>query len=126
MRLLIAEDDVDLNDIIVRKLTAEGFLVDACHDGDEALCYLLVADYDVAVLDIMMPKLQCRGDGGTGALHAGRPRSSCALALATGGGTVALPKLGIFRCLLFSCVARAAPAKAVFFVPAHFENGLRV
>ena len=52
MRLLIAEDDVDLNDIIVRKLTAEGFLVDACHDGDEALSYLLVADYDVAVLDI--------------------------------------------------------------------------
>ena len=57
MRLLIPEDDVDLNDIIVRKLTAEGFLVDACHDGDEALSYLFVADYDVAVLDIMMPKL---------------------------------------------------------------------
>ncbi|MEE1158843.1 MAG: hypothetical protein UHS51_05420 [Atopobiaceae bacterium] len=52
MRLLIAEDDVDLNDIIVRKLTAEGFLVDACLDGDEALSYLFVADYDVAVLDI--------------------------------------------------------------------------
>ena len=33
MKLLIAEDDTDLNEIIVKKLRAEGFEVDACFDG---------------------------------------------------------------------------------------------
>ncbi|HAM14354.1 MAG TPA: DNA-binding response regulator [Eggerthellaceae bacterium] len=55
MKLLIAEDDVDLNSIIAKKLSAEGFEVDACFNGQEALDHLMFADYDVAVLDIMMP-----------------------------------------------------------------------
>lgn len=57
MKLLIAEDDTDLNEIIVKKLRAEGFDVDACFDGEAALEHMLYADYDVAVLDIMMPVL---------------------------------------------------------------------
>ncbi len=57
MKLLIAEDDADLNEIIVKKLRAEGFDVDACFDGEAALEHMLYADYDVAVLDIMMPVL---------------------------------------------------------------------
>ena len=57
MKLLIAEDDADLNEIIVKKLRAEGFDVDACFDGEAALEHMLYADYDVAVLDIMMPAL---------------------------------------------------------------------
>ena len=36
MRILLAEDERDLNEIIVRKLTAEGYSVDACFDGEEA------------------------------------------------------------------------------------------
>lgn len=55
MKLLVAEDDVDLNGIIVKKLVAEGFEVDSCFDGGDALDRLTFADYDVAVLDIMMP-----------------------------------------------------------------------
>jgi len=55
MKLLIAEDDRDLNEIIVKKLRAEGFETEACFDGEEAADRLLYADYDVAVLDIMMP-----------------------------------------------------------------------
>jgi len=55
MKLLVAEDDVDLNSVIVRKLSAEGFEVDACFDGGSALDRLLFADYDVAIIDIMMP-----------------------------------------------------------------------
>lgn len=55
MRLLIAEDDRDMNEIIVKKLKAEGYTVDACFDGEEALAYLTGADYDAAILDIMMP-----------------------------------------------------------------------
>ncbi len=56
MYILIAEDDEDLNEIIVKKLRAEGFIVDNCFDGEEAVERLEYADYDVAVMDIMMPK----------------------------------------------------------------------
>jgi DNA-binding response OmpR family regulator len=55
MRVLLAEDDFDLNAIVVKKLVAEGFDVESCHDGGEALDRLLFGDYDVAILDIMMP-----------------------------------------------------------------------
>ncbi|MCI6732048.1 MAG: response regulator transcription factor [Lachnospiraceae bacterium] len=55
MRLLIAEDDVDLNKVMVKKLQAEGFIVDSCFNGMDALAYLTGADYDAAILDIMMP-----------------------------------------------------------------------
>lgn len=55
MRLLIAEDEPDLNDILTMALTEAGYSVDSCTDGREALFYLSSADYDVAVLDIMMP-----------------------------------------------------------------------
>ena len=56
MRVLIAEDERDLNQVITKKLTAEGYGVDSCFDGEEALDYLRMAEYDVVILDIMMPK----------------------------------------------------------------------
>lgn len=66
MRILLAEDERDLNSIIAQKLTADGYSVDCCFDGEEALDCLAAADYDAAILDIMMPKT----DGLTGAAHA--------------------------------------------------------
>lgn len=57
MRVLVAEDDMDLNEIIVKKLIAEGYAVDSCFNGKDALIYLENTKYDVAILDIMMPKL---------------------------------------------------------------------
>ncbi len=57
MRILVAEDEKDLNDLIVKTLTRAGYSVDACYDGEEALDYLLGAEYDCILLDIMMPKL---------------------------------------------------------------------
>ncbi len=56
MRILIAEDEHDLNRLIVRTLEKEGYGVDACFDGEEALYYLEHTEYDAAILDIMMPK----------------------------------------------------------------------
>lgn len=56
MRVLIAEDERDLNNVIVKKLTSEGYSVDACFDGEEALECLELAPYDAVILDIMMPK----------------------------------------------------------------------
>ncbi len=57
MRLLLAEDERDLNRIITKKLLSAGYSVDSCYDGEEALIYLTSAEYDGAVLDVMMPKL---------------------------------------------------------------------
>lgn len=56
MRILLAEDERDLNNIITQKLTAEGYSVDRCYDGKEAMDILSYTDYDAVILDIMMPK----------------------------------------------------------------------
>ena len=57
MRILLAEDEVDLNRILTRKLSEEGYSVDSCLNGAEALEYLEAAEYDGAVLDVMMPRI---------------------------------------------------------------------
>ena len=57
MRILVVEDERDLNRILTKTLTAEGCSVDACFDGLEALDYLSGASYDVIVLDRMMPRM---------------------------------------------------------------------
>ena len=57
MRILIAEDQKDLNKILKKKLQAEGYTVDACFNGEEALDFLAAGTYDGAVLDINMPIL---------------------------------------------------------------------
>ena len=56
MRILIAEDERDLNALLKKKLVSEGYSVDACFDGEEALDYLGAAEYDAVILDIMMPR----------------------------------------------------------------------
>ncbi len=55
MRILVVEDQKDLNEIIVRKLTNEHYSVDSCFSGDEALDFLSCAEYDGVILDIMLP-----------------------------------------------------------------------
>lgn len=55
MRLLVVEDQKDLNEIITRKLTNEGHSVDSCLTGNEAQDYLLCAEYDGVIMDIMLP-----------------------------------------------------------------------
>lgn len=57
MRLLIAEDEKDLNKILTERLKEEHYSVDSCYDGQEALDYLASAEYDAVILDIMMPLL---------------------------------------------------------------------
>ena len=55
MRILFAEDEPALREVTVKRLKAEGFGVDGCRDGREALDYLDSTDYDVVILDIMIP-----------------------------------------------------------------------
>lgn len=55
MRILVVEDQKDLNEIIVRKLTNEHYSVDTCFDGDDALDFIRCAEYDGIIMDIMLP-----------------------------------------------------------------------
>lgn len=57
MRILVVEDEKHLNRIISEAVEDEGYSVDSCYNGVEALEYLECADYDVIILDIMMPKM---------------------------------------------------------------------
>lgn len=57
MRLLIAEDEKNLNKILAQQLRDNGYSVDACFDGEDALDHIRMTDYDGVILDIMMPKL---------------------------------------------------------------------
>lgn len=55
MRILVVEDNARLNELVVKKLESENYSVDACMRGDEAADYLACAEYDVLILDIMLP-----------------------------------------------------------------------
>lgn len=57
MRILVVEDERDLNSIIVKRLNKVGYSVDSCYDGEEALDYMRLCEYDVILLDIMLPKM---------------------------------------------------------------------
>jgi DNA-binding response OmpR family regulator len=55
MRVLLVEDEVHLADAIVEGLTAEGFDVDAVHDGLDGLWRAREGSYDAIVLDVLLP-----------------------------------------------------------------------
>lgn len=57
MRILVVEDQKHLNRLIAEGLEDEGYSVDRCFNGLEALDFLENAAYDVIVLDILMPKM---------------------------------------------------------------------
>lgn len=57
MRVLVVEDERRMAAALRRGLQAEGFAVDLAHDGNEGLHLARVGDYDVVVLDIMLPGL---------------------------------------------------------------------
>lgn len=57
MRILVVEDEKHLNRIISEAMEDEGYSVDSCYNGVEALEYLACAKYDVIILDVMMPKM---------------------------------------------------------------------
>ena len=57
MRILLAEDEPELNRALVAVFTKNNYSVDSVFDGEEAVTYLTEGDYDCAVLDVMMPKM---------------------------------------------------------------------
>jgi two-component system copper resistance phosphate regulon response regulator CusR len=59
MRLLVAEDDARLADLLERSLREQGYAVDVCAEGQRAVYLAAVNEYDALVLDVGLP----RGDG---------------------------------------------------------------
>ena len=57
MRVLLAEDEKALSRVLVSIFEKNNYSVDPVYDGEDALAYLQSENYDVAVLDIMMPKM---------------------------------------------------------------------
>ena len=56
MRILIVEDDRQLNNIIAKHLREAGYAVDCCFDGEDGLYYMESVEYDCVILDGMLPK----------------------------------------------------------------------
>lgn len=72
MRILVAEDERALADVVSKRLKKEGYAVDTVYDGSSALDFLDSTAYDLALLDIMMPQMdgvevlkKYRASGGT-------------------------------------------------------------
>ena len=57
MRILFAEDDVSIRSSVSKMLRSRTYAVDEVGNGQDALDYLLETPYDLAVFDIMMPKM---------------------------------------------------------------------
>lgn len=55
--ILLADDDVELCELLAQYLTAEGFEITAVHDGQQAIEALRKASYDLLILDVMLPQL---------------------------------------------------------------------
>jgi two-component system copper resistance phosphate regulon response regulator CusR len=61
MRVLVIDDEVKFAQFVKRALSEESFAVDVVHDGPNGLEYALTYDYDLIVLDLMLPGM----DGST-------------------------------------------------------------
>lgn len=57
MRVLVVEDDAGISRFIHQGLNEAGYAVDIASDGREGISYAIAADYDVIVLDVLLPKL---------------------------------------------------------------------
>ena len=57
MKILLVEDNIQLNKALVTLLKRNSYLVDSALDGEEALICIKEYEYDVIVLDIMLPKI---------------------------------------------------------------------
>ena len=57
MRILVVEDERSIANSVVQGMSEAGYAVDVAFDGRSGLDYALAANYDVLVLDIMLPEM---------------------------------------------------------------------
>lgn len=80
-RILIIDDDIELCELVGEYVRAEGFEVEAVHDGDEGLTRALEEDYSLILLDVMLP-----GDNGFEILRRLRRSSRLPVVMLTAKG----------------------------------------
>lgn len=80
-RILLIDDDEELCELVSEYLTVEGFDVEAVHDGEAGLISAADGDYDMAILDVMLPKMN-----GFDVLRALRKRSKIPVLMLTARG----------------------------------------
>lgn len=56
-KILLVDDDEELTDLVMEYLIVEGFEVSAVHDGESGLKGALSGDFDLMILDVMLPKM---------------------------------------------------------------------
>lgn len=56
-RLLIVDDDKDIRELLVFDIKSSGYMVDWAQDGEEGLKKAVQNNYDLILLDVMMPKM---------------------------------------------------------------------
>ena len=56
MNVLVVEDEVRLAEALAQIMTEQKYTVDVVHDGEDGLAYAEMGNYDVIVLDVMLPK----------------------------------------------------------------------
>jgi DNA-binding response OmpR family regulator len=79
--VLLIDDDIELGGMLGAYLAQEGFRTGAAHDGEAGLRMALSGDYELVVLDMMLPRL-----GGIDVLRAIRARSQVPVLMLTGRG----------------------------------------
>ncbi|MCL4407261.1 MAG: response regulator transcription factor [Thermotogae bacterium] len=57
MKILIVEDNLELCENLEEIFSKNGFIVDTAHDGEKAIDLLFSSEYDLVILDIMLPKM---------------------------------------------------------------------
>lgn len=57
MRILLAEDELSLSKALIKIFEINNYSADAVYNGEDAISYIETGNYDILVLDIMMPKL---------------------------------------------------------------------
>ena len=78
MRLLLIEDEIRLANYLKKGLSENGFVVDVAHDGIDGRHLAIEGDYDLVVMDVMLP-----GIDGFGVLAALRPRKQMPILMLT-------------------------------------------
>ena len=56
-RIIVVEDNADLRETLGRALVREGYQVNLASDGAEALCLIRERPYDLAIIDLVMPRM---------------------------------------------------------------------
>lgn len=56
-RILLVEDEEDISNLLELYLCNEGYIVDTFHDGQDALERVQKIEYDLAILDVMVPRV---------------------------------------------------------------------